>query len=160
MEWGRGITCKEDICQMQGGLSVWGTQAGGRDERTQGEAMLERGVICSKASNGVTQREWGKVGAGLQLQARAFAGCKAAQPCGHSPWSPQVSIRMRDGVQGPRLLLGWLHWVGRSPRALKAHGGLGRPGDGVGVSAAPLTSIRDVAHNVPSNPQLFHVARS
>lgn len=109
MEWGRGIACKEDICPVQASLSVWGTQAGGRHERTLEEAMLERGVICSKASNGVTQREWGRVGAGLQWQAWVFAGCKASQPCGHSPWSPQVSMRMTDGVRGPKLLLGWLH---------------------------------------------------
>lgn len=51
---------------------------------------------------------------------------------------------------------GSTRWVGTLSR-WKLMVGWGTQGR---VSAAPLTSIQDVAHDVPSNPQLLHVARS
>lgn len=68
--------------------------------------MLGLGGIRRKASNGGKQQGFGGVGAGLQLQSRVLAQCKAAWPCGHYPRFPQVSTGGADEVQGPRFLVG------------------------------------------------------
>lgn len=104
------------------------------------------------------------MGAGPQLQAKGLAGCKAAWPCGHSPGSPQVSTG--EGMEYKGSGCSWAGLGGWRPsKSLEARGGLGcprryRPPRPTPPEQAPLTAVRDVAHDVSGDPQLLHVTRS
>lgn len=111
----------------------------------------------------------GEVGAGLRLQAGGLAGCKGA--ClGTTPTGARRCPRGKSRSRRPRLLVGWTGRVGtlggalasptRRWRLVAGRTEESRPPGHTPPTQAPLTAVRDVAHDVSGDPQFLHVARS